>query len=333
MRIALFSVHRYPASGGMGTGLHPTTLATGGSCIVHDWLARGLAELGHEVWYLLPGGAAAPLPTGVLLASEPLPEVDILHHYNSRWVQDAPLVWRKAIREKPWVTTCHAAPTGLGQAGETLPGHWIFVSRTLAQCYGTGRYVINGINPDEYVYSETKDEYFLFISNMGSMTQVIHKGLPVALAMARTLGFNLVVAGACREYKVVEAVATMCRQAGASYVGDVRGVRKAELFAGAKALLFPTQLPEAFGLVMAEALMSGTPVICSDRGACPEIISAAEGFVCQDWQDYIAAIDRVDTISPQTCRDKALREFHYLRMAADYVKEYEHEIHLAGAGV
>ena len=55
-------------------------------------------------------------------------------------------------------------------------------------------------------------------------------------------------------------------------VGDVRGIQKARLFAGAKALLFPTRLNEAFGLVIAEALMSGTPVKCSTfRHAAPSL--------------------------------------------------------------
>jgi glycosyltransferase involved in cell wall biosynthesis len=77
--------------------------------------------------------------------------------------------------------------------------------------------------------------------------------------------------------------------------------------------------------------MSGTPVICSDRGACPEIISSDVGFVCARYDDYVGAIDSVATISPYACRDKAMREFHYLRMATDYVIEYEKEIERNGS--
>jgi glycosyltransferase involved in cell wall biosynthesis len=102
------------------------------------------------------------------------------------------------------------------------------------------------------------------------------------------------------------------------------------LLAGARAFLFPTKVDEAFGLGMAEALMSGTPVICSDRGACPEIVSPEVGFVCARPQDYIAAIERISEISPAACRAKALKDYHYLRMARDYVKEYEQEIRQHG---
>jgi glycosyltransferase involved in cell wall biosynthesis len=106
----------------------------------------------------------------------------------------------------------------------------------------------------------------------------------------------------------------------------VWGERKAELLAGARAMLFPTQFNEAFGLVIAEALMSGTPVICSDKGACPELVSPDVGFVCSTMDDYVRAFEQVDRISRSACREKALREFHYLRMAQEYVREYEIEI-------
>ncbi len=75
--------------------------------------------------------------------------------------------------------------------------------------------------------------------------------------------------------------------------------------------------------------MSGTPVICSNRGACAEIISADVGFVCSTEQDYLAAISRVHEIKPVDCRNKALHDYHYLRMTKDYVEQYRQEIGLA----
>jgi glycosyltransferase involved in cell wall biosynthesis len=77
---------------------------------------------------------------------------------------------------------------------------------------------------------------------------------------------------------------------------------------------------------MVEALMSGTPVISSDRGACPEIISADVGFICKSDEEYERAIACASDISPAACRDKALREYHYLKMAAGYLSEYQKEI-------
>ena len=76
--------------------------------------------------------------------------------------------------------------------------------------------------------------------------------------------------------------------------------------------------------------MSGTPVICSDRGACPEVITPDVGFVCKDYEDYVEAVHRISDVSPRACRDKAMRDYHYLKMAAGYVAEYEKEIARSG---
>ncbi|HVQ37326.1 MAG TPA: glycosyltransferase, partial [Pyrinomonadaceae bacterium] len=163
----------------------------------------------------------------------------------------------------------------------------------------------------------------LFLSAMDWWTE---KGLDTALSLAKQIGFELVVAGTATSYQIINRVAEMCRQAHATYVGDVRGKQKAELLAGAKGLLFPTRVNEAFGLGMVEAMMSGTPVICSDKGACPEIVSADVGIVCREETDYAAAINEVENISPAACREKAMSEFHYLRMARNYLAEYQKEI-------
>ena len=320
MRVLLTSKHRYPAFGEVGTGLKPRMFPSGSAFFIHDLLAKGLAELGHDVFYLLPEGADKPLPIGVTLTSELGHEVDILHTMTHR---DEGLSPEMQAMGKPWVTTCHLDLKARGLERSPPMSNWIFVSRTLAELHGLKRFVLNGIDPSDYVYSETKDPYFLFMSTVDWGTQ---KGLDVVLSLSRQLGFKLVVAGTGKDYESINKVATMCRESNAEYVGDVKGIEKANLLAGARAFLFPTKVAEAFGLGMVEALMSGTPVICSDKGACPEIISADVGFVCKDESDFVAAVNRVGEISPRACREKAMRDYHYLRMAADYVMEYEKEI-------
>jgi glycosyltransferase involved in cell wall biosynthesis len=320
MRVLLSSEHRYPAFGEVGSGPHPRAYPSGSGFWIHDLLTKGLAELGHEVFYLLPQGANGPLPPGVKLVSEPVWDADILHTISDR---DERLIRERLARERPWVTTCHLDMRTRGFAQQPTTENWIFVSRTLARLHGRTRYVLNGVDPAACIYSETKQDYFLFMS---SMDWEMQKGLDIALSLAARCRFKLVVAGTGNNYKRIVRIQSLCRQIGAEYVGDVRGKRKAELLAGAKAFLFPTRVNEAFGLGMAEALMSGTPVICSDKGACPEVISPDVGFVCRYDRDYVAALRNVEKISPKACRDKAMREFHYQRMAADYVKEYEKEI-------
>jgi glycosyltransferase involved in cell wall biosynthesis len=326
MRVLLSSRHRYPAAEAVGTGLSPRPFPSGSGFFIHDLVAKGLAELGHDVFYVLPKGAAQPLPPGVTLVSEPRGDVDIIHTLTFR---DEGLSPEMQALGKPWVTTCHLDLQARGWKRPPAMANWVFVSRTLAQLHGRTRYVLNGIDPAEYVYSESKDDYFFFMSTADWGTQ---KGLDVVLSLSKQVGFKLVVAGTGREPESINRVADMCREIGARYVGDVRGTEKAELLAGAKAFLFPTKVDEAFGLGMVEALMSGTPVICSDRGACPEIISPDVGFVCHDEQDYVAAINQIAEISPRVCRDKALKDYHYLRMATDYVAEYQKEIAGNGGG-
>ena len=330
MRILLAAPHHYPARESAGSGLRPKAFPSGSGAVMHDLIAKGLAELGHDVFYLVPHAVGQRAATGITLIAEPVRDAEVLHTY-SRFNEDLTHEWQS--HGKPWVTTWHmnreAYPElrrALEAGGKERPpsgDNWIFVSRTLARLYGRERHVCNGIDPGEYRFSETKDDYLLFMS---SMDVGLAKGLEVALSLSAELGFKLVVAGSATDQKRINWVAELCRQAKADYVGDVRGSAKADLLAGARAFLFPTTVDEAFGLGMAEALMSGTPVICSNLGACPEIVSAEVGFVCATPQDYVEAIGRIGEISPAACRARAMSEYHYLRMARDYVREYQREI-------
>ena len=158
------------------------------------------------------------------------------------------------------------------------------------------------------------------------------KGLDIALRLSREHGFELrVAASAYTQAGFDQGKCQQCKNGGAQYVGDVRGSRKAELLAGARALLFPTQFEEAFGMVIAEALMSGTPVIASDRGACPELLDSSVGFICGDWDDYGSAVAEVSKLRPDDCRAWALERFHFHRMANDCLREYERRCCAGGA--
>ena len=81
------------------------------------------------------------------------------------------------------------------------------------------------------------------------------------------------------------------------------------------------QRHEAFGLVVIEALLCGTPVITSRMGAMPEIIKNGEtGFMCRDIDELCEATQKVGTLSPETCRTDAMARFHYRTAAEAYVK-------------
>ncbi|MFT7606954.1 MAG: glycosyltransferase involved in cell wall biosynthesis [Saprospiraceae bacterium] len=310
MKILLKSRHRYPFKKDSGTGFQAKPIPSGSDRRLNDCLAKGLAELGHDVFYLLEG-LNAKLPRGVLYISKPSFEADIFHNLRSS--------------KKPWLQTCHRDPV-IQDEDQYLKfiDHTIFVSQSLARTFNSDRFVLNGIDPSDFIYNETKDDYFLFICWLDLAWL---KGLDLAISLSQKKGFPLVVAGGSSSPSKILEIQEHCKINKVKFVGDVDGAEKAELFAKAKGLLFPTQIEkESFGLVMAEALISGTPIICSDKGACKEIISPDVGFVCKNESDYFNAIDNIHKISSKACFEKANMDYHYLRMAEGYVKEYEREI-------
>ncbi|HEX7677363.1 MAG TPA: glycosyltransferase [Thermoanaerobaculia bacterium] len=315
MRVVMAGDHPYPLPRTSG-GRRPKRFPSAAGQRVHDWLAKGLGELGHEVLYCLSGDVTGDPPKGVTVTRE-LADGDILHTYAMR-NPDVVAEWRK--RGKPWVESCHVDPRPRGVEPDD---RWIFVSRTLAESCGRQRFVVNGIDPSEYVYSETKGDYVLFLS---SMDVAIGKGLDLALAAASLAGAPIIVAGTGTTEESIAAAEQLCGEFGATYLGDVQGDEKAELLAGARALLLPTKLNDACPLVIMEALVSGTPVIASGNGACPELVTEDVGFICRAEEELVEAIGRAGTIEPAACREKALRDYHYLRMARDYVREYRTEM-------
>jgi hypothetical protein len=318
MRILLAAPHRYPMYGKSGSGFLPRRYPSGSAFHLHDLLARGLAELGHEVWYYLAEGAESPLPPGVTLAAEPLGGVDICHAIVGPGAFADEVVEAMGRLNVPILLSCHM------KEGHPGAPNWLFVSRALAGHYGSDRVVLNGIDPSELCFSAEKDDYFLFLS---SLNRPFAKGVDFALSVARSRGVRLVVAGTATTAETISEVSALCRDFGAEYLGDVRGPLKAGLLARARALLFPSRLPEGCPLVVLEALMSGTPVISTPCGGVVEILTPDTGFLCpEDEADWLDAMDRISTISPHRCREVALANYHYRRMVSDYLREYQKEI-------
>ncbi len=308
MRIYLSSGHRYPAWR-HGVAAH----------VIHDRLARGLAELGHEVRYHVEEIGDEKFPDGVIPVSGLQGDEDIIHsnRFTAAEAPQAPL---------PWVRSIHSDLLDQGLARERARPNFIFVSETMARLHNSNRFVWNGIDPAEFIYSESKDDYFLFVVSGDVHKARTRKGLDVAFWIAHQIGIKLVVAGGTCDASENAEFANFCEDNDAHFIGMISGQLKAEIFATARALLFPTQMNEAFGLPVVEALMSGTPVIASTNGAMTELLDPLGGFVCNDEADYLNAVANLRQIKPADCRRLALERFHYLDMARNYVKEYESEI-------
>lgn len=108
------------------------------------------------------------------------------------------------------------------------------------------------------------------------------------------------------------------------YTGEITDREKNEFLGGARAVLFPIEWPEPFGLVMIEALACGTPVIAWKRGSVPEVLAdGTTGYIVDSVSDAVAAVKRIDSLSRRKCRQVFEERFSAERMARDYLQVYE----------
>ena len=107
------------------------------------------------------------------------------------------------------------------------------------------------------------------------------------------------------------------------FIGEVEEPNKPTFFASAAATLFPSDWPEPFGLVMIESMAAGTPVVALRRGSVPEIvIDGVTGFICDDVDEMVTAIGRLDELDPADCRRHAAR-FDDVAMCSAYERIYQ----------
>ncbi len=154
------------------------------------------------------------------------------------------------------------------------------------------------------------------------------KGAHLAIAAARAAGRRLLIAGNHSDDERGaaywrERVEPELGKGGVEYVGAVDDRRKNELLGGAAALLVPVQWDEPFGIVFAEALACGTPVISCPRGALPEIVSTGvNGYLARSSDELVAAVRHIGTIARRSCREVAERRFSGQAVTGDYERCY-----------
>ncbi|MEO5949950.1 MAG: glycosyltransferase family 4 protein [Candidatus Saccharimonadales bacterium] len=108
-----------------------------------------------------------------------------------------------------------------------------------------------------------------------------------------------------------------------TYSGNLSGREKMKFLSNAKALLFPIDWDEPFGMAVIEALACGTPVVAMRRGAMPEIIEhGVNGFLADTEEEFFEYANRVDEIDPADCRKSVEAKFSAKRMAATYIDRY-----------
>lgn len=178
--------------------------------------------------------------------------------------------------------------------------------------------VLHGIDTDAFTFQAKPDGYLLFL---GRFTQ--GKGPVEAIDVARKAGMTIVLAAPQNEYferhvrPLVDGVRVV-------YAGEVDHAGKVALLGGARALLYPVQAGEPFGLVLAEAMACGTPVAALDRGAVREVVDdGATGLVFSDLDTMVAGLPAVFALDRREVRRRAVARFGIERMVDEYIAVYQ----------
>lgn len=181
--------------------------------------------------------------------------------------------------------------------------------------------VPNPMRVADWPLREVKEGYVLWMGRMDPS-----KGAHRAIAAARMSGVPLVLAGPIQpgqEEYFAQQVAPHLADGRARYVGEVGGRSRAELFARARAFLMPIRWPEPFGMVMVEALATGTPVIAFPEGAAGEIvIDGVNGYLVEDEAAMARAILAATAIDPLRARASVAERYDARLVAGAYEAVY-----------
>ena len=166
-----------------------------------------------------------------------------------------------------------------------------------------------------------KPEYLAFLGRICP-----EKRVDTAIKIAAQSGLPLKIAAKVdkvdREYFKTE-IEPLLSQAHVEFVGEIDESQKPAFLSGAKALLFPIDWSEPFGLVMIESMACGTPVIAFNRGSVPEVIdNGLTGYIVEDVQGAVAALQNIDSLSREAIRAQFERRFSSKTMARNYLDSY-----------
>jgi glycosyltransferase involved in cell wall biosynthesis len=314
----------------------------GGIELVVSLLADGLTERGHDVTLFASGGSQtkatllSPLvdPPDPALLGNPWYEamhaaasyLEIAHEFDV--VHDHSGIVGPAIGAlqhgcPPVVHTLHGPWTELAKRYYSLlAAHIHLVAISDAQRADNpdvlyAGVVHNGIDLDSYTFRAVKDDFLVYIGranpDKGPMLAIEvarRAGLPLAMVVKknepfeRTYWDEIVAPNLNDEVEVYEAIPHE---------------KKVDLLARARAMVFPIQWPEPFGLVMAEALACGTPVVACPVGAAVELVEdGVTGYLRSSIDDLVEAVAASGACSPEACRARAEERFSAEAMVAGY---------------
>jgi len=177
--------------------------------------------------------------------------------------------------------------------------------------------VLHGVDTGKLAFRGHPDDYLLFL---GRFTE--GKGVLQAIDVATRVGMRLILAAAENDY-YRDTVASHVDGTRIIYAGEADHAAKVKLFGGARALLYPVQAREPFGLVLAEAMACGTPVAALDRGAVREVVDdGVTGMVFDNLDQMAKGLPRVFDLDRRRVRERAVARFGIDRMVSEYEGVY-----------
>ena len=181
--------------------------------------------------------------------------------------------------------------------------------------------VYNGIDVSQFSFNAHPKNHFIWIARVDK-----YKGIGNAIRASRLAHEKLIMAGRLdytqEEYFAKEINPRLNSQT--QFIGEIGGKEKSIFYRNAKALLYPIEWDEPFGLVMTESMACGTPVIAFDRGSVREIVkNGVTGFVVKTIPEMVRAMKKIDTIDRQACRDWVEKKFSVKAMVDGYEEVYE----------
>jgi glycosyltransferase involved in cell wall biosynthesis len=306
-------------------------------------LTEGLVARGHQVTLFATGTSTtaatlhATFPRGyaddpslwpweacelfnLAAAAERASQFDVIHCQAMYWPMALPF---SRMCDTPLVQTLHHAPTAPEIALWSRYPEVPFVAisheqaRLLAGLNVVG-VVPHAIDTDAFTVRANPDDYLVFL---GRFTE--GKGVLPAIEIARRAGMPLRLAAAENDY-YREAIAPHVDGTRVVYVGEVDHAGKVALLGGARALLYPVQSGEPFGLVLAEAMACGTPVAALDRGAVREVVDeGVTGGIFTSVDELLAGLGRVLALDRAGVRRRAVERFGIARMVDGYTAIYQ----------
>jgi glycosyltransferase involved in cell wall biosynthesis len=180
--------------------------------------------------------------------------------------------------------------------------------------------VYNGIDLSNLTFRQKPGEKLVHYGRIH-----LDKGTHLAIDVAKKAGMDLIIAGIIQDQKYFDdLVKPHINDTSIKFIGPVNPVQRNALLKDAYAVIHLNTIPERFGLVMAESMAAGVPVIAMDLGSCREVIADGQtGFLVNSVDEAVEAIKKIDNIDRKKCRRRVEDNFTIDKMVAGYEKVYE----------